>query len=115
MEQLIEIKTTKEKFMNELENLRMDVYKEKNLLDSFKHQNTVREKSLQQIAENQKPQYLGKPSNEGVFPNSDMNPPPPSHPIQPQMPPSESPKMNNMTNHHPPNERTQRYSKLFKT
>lgn len=110
MEQLIEIKTTKEKFMNELENLRMDVYKEKNLLDSFKHQNTVREKSLQQIAENQKPQYLGKPSNEGVFPKSDMNPPPPSHPIQPQMPPSQSPKMNNMTNHHPPNERTQRYS-----
>jgi len=110
MEQLIEIKTTKEKFMNELENLRMDVYKEKNLLDSFKHQNTVREKNLQQIAENQKPQYLGKPSNEGAFPKSDMNPPPPSHPIQPQMPPSQSPKMNNMTNHHPPNERTQRYS-----
>ena len=39
-----------------------------------------------------------------------MKPPPPSHPIQPQMPPSKSPKMNNMTNHHPPNERTQRYS-----
>lgn len=110
MEQLIEIKTTKEKFMNELENLRMDVYKEKNLLDSFKHQNTAREKSLQQIAENQKPQYLGKPANEVVFSKSDMNPPPPSHPIQPQMPPSQSPKMNNMTNHHPPNERTQRYS-----
>ena len=82
MEQLIEIKTTTKKFMNELENLCMDVYKEKKLLVSFKHQNTVREKSLQQIAENQKPQYLGKPSNEGVFPKSDMNPPPPSHPIE---------------------------------
>eukprot|EP00092_Neocalanus_flemingeri_P000584 GFUD01000619.1.p1 GENE.GFUD01000619.1~~GFUD01000619.1.p1 ORF type:complete len:698 (-),score=140.71 GFUD01000619.1:188-2281(-) len=108
MEQLIEIKTTKEKFMNELENLRMDVYKEKNLLDSFKHQNSVREKSLQQIAENQKPQYLGKPANEGVFPKSDMNPP--SQQIHPPAPPSQSPQMSNIQNIHPPNERSQRYS-----
>jgi len=110
MEQLIEIKTTKEKFMNELENLRMDVYKEKNLLDSFKHQNSVREKSLQQIAENQKPQYLGKPANEGVFPKSDINLPPPSQQTHPPAPPSQSPQLNNVTNVHPQNERSQRYS-----
>jgi len=108
MEQLIEIKTTKEKFMNELENLRMDVYKEKNLLDSFKHQTSVREKSLQQIAENQKPQYLGKPANEGVLTkSSEMNPPP--QPVHPPAPPSQSPQLNNIANVHSPNERSQRY------
>ena len=35
MEQLIEIKTTKEQFMGELETLRLDIFKEKTLLESL--------------------------------------------------------------------------------
>ena len=71
--------------MNELENLRMDVYKENNLLESFKHQNSVQEKVLEQISGNQELKYLGKPANERAFPKSVLNPSPPPLHVRPMM------------------------------
>jgi len=108
MEQLIEIKTAKEKFMNELENLRMDVFKEKNLLDSFKHQNSVHQESSLQILANQKTQHPG--TNEGVLPPNYISETKPSNSVQPLIQQHQSPKMNNMINYPPPNDRTKRYS-----
>jgi len=111
MEQLIEIKTTKEKFMNELESLRMDVFKEKNLLDSFKAQNLAREKNMNQTSDQSpKPQYLGKTQTEGGYQKSD-NTTPSSHHVQSPVQSSHSPKgVNSSTNNPPPpTERHPRY------
>ena len=49
MEELLEIKNKKERSRNELEELRLDVYREKNLLDSLRHQRAAQETSLEHL------------------------------------------------------------------
>lgn len=97
MEELIEIKTTKEKYMNELENLRMDVFKEKNLLNSLKHNNSLEEKNLQETPENQIRQFHGSSATDKVSPKLDLNQPLTSQLIHP----SNLPRQPSMISHSP--------------
>jgi len=57
MEKLIEIKAEKETYMNELEKLRLDVLKEKSVLESLKQHNIT-------LLDNEIPQYLCKSKND---------------------------------------------------
>ena len=76
MEELIEIKTEKEKYMNELEKLRLDVFREKNLLDSFIRKSSLQERNSLPNLETEIPQYSGKSVNGKVSPKTD-----PSNPL----------------------------------
>jgi len=105
MEELIEIKTTKEKYMNELENLRMDVFKEKNLLNSLKHNNSLEEKNLQETPENQIRQFHGSSATDKVSPKVDLNQPLSSQLIHP----SNIPRQPSMISHNPQSEMLGRY------
>ena len=57
MEKLIEIKAEKETYMNELEKLRLDVLKEKSVLESLKQHNIT-------LLDNEIPQFLCKSKND---------------------------------------------------
>ena len=65
MEELIEIKTEKETLMNELEKLRLDVLKEKNVLESLKqHNSSLQERNYQQNHKNEILRFPRKSHNE---------------------------------------------------
>ena len=103
MEELIEIKTTKEKFMNELESLRLDMFKEKNLLDSIKQHHYSDGKRWQQVSENQHDVRL----DNGDFSKTNKNLQYQSNYLHPMLEKIQSIKMNKLKNN---NERVKRYS-----